>query len=225
MIVFFDIDDTLLDHTGAENAAATEFHGLYRAVFPDSSEEFAKRWAVTARKYIDRYLAGELTFQGQRRERIKELFSHCTHLTDAEADRLFESYLHSYERNWRPFPDVAECLVDLKETKLGVITNGDGIPQRKKLETLGLTGRLATIVVSREVGASKPDARIFREACAQAGVGPSDCWHVGDDLELDARGGIMAGLRAIWLNRKDLPRAAGVPTITSLSELKGLVRG
>jgi putative hydrolase of the HAD superfamily len=225
MIIFFDIDDTLLDHTRAENAAAAEFHGLHRAVFPDSPGEFVKRWAVTARKHIDRYLAGELTFQGQRAERIKELFSHRIRLTDAEADRLFESYLHSYERNWRTFADVAGCLADLAGKRLGVITNGDSVQQRKKLETLGLTGCLSPIIVSGEVGVSKPDAGIFSRACAQAGVDPSECWHVGDDLELDARGGIKAGLHAIWLNRKGLPRPEGVPTITSLSELKGLIRG
>lgn len=223
-MVFFDLDDTILDHAHAERTAAMEFFRLNRAVFSDPPEEFVARWRTTARKHIGRYIRGELSFQGQRRERIRELFAGRETLTDAEADRLFGSYLLAYEENWRPFPDVARCLADLGGTRVGIITNGDGEQQRKKIDVLGLTTRFSPIVVSGEVGVSKPDADIFLLACLEAGESPSESWHVGDDLRIDAEGSAAAGLHGVWLDRNGLPRQEGVTTVSSLSELKTLIR-
>jgi putative hydrolase of the HAD superfamily len=89
-MIFFDIDDTLLDNLNAESAAATEFHRFYEHIFPISPDEFAYNWRIITEKHVQRYLSGELSFQGQRRERLKELFSHDCILSDKEADILFQ---------------------------------------------------------------------------------------------------------------------------------------
>lgn len=222
-MIFFDIDDTLLDNRGAERIAAKEFHRLHEDVFPVSPEEFATRWRVATEKHTRRYLLGELSFQGQRRERLKELFTHHHILSDTEADTLFETYLDSYEKNWTLFSDVESCLDQLAGTRLGIISNGQAFQQRRKLIHMGLIDRFSTIIISEELGLSKPDPRIFLEACRAAKVSPSDCWHIGDNFNADAQGSLSAGLRGIWLNRCGLNRQEGIPTIRSLSELKGVI--
>jgi putative hydrolase of the HAD superfamily len=223
MMIFFDIDDTLLDNRRSEHIAAIEFHRLHQDVFPVSPEEFATRWRMATEKHTRRYLSGELSFQGQRRERLKELFAHHRILSNAEADTLFETYLDSYEKNWTLFSDVEFCLDQLAGTRLGIISNGQAYQQRRKLIHMGLLDRFSTVIISEELGISKPDPRIFLEACRGSKVSPSECWHIGDNLIADAQGSLSAGMRGIWLNRSGLNSQEKIPTIRSLSELKGVI--
>ncbi|PKN26405.1 MAG: HAD family hydrolase [Deltaproteobacteria bacterium HGW-Deltaproteobacteria-21] len=222
-MIFFDIDGTLMDNEAAERAAAVEFHRFHRGVFPESPEEFVDSWRATAEKYVRRYLSGELSFQGQRQERLKELFAHIRHLSDTEADSLFEAYLDCYEKSWSLFSDVESCLERITGFGLGIISNGDSYQQRQKLTALGLIDRFSVITISGEVGVSKPNPQIFLDACRAAGANPADCWHIGDDLETDVHGCISAGIRGIWLNRRGMGSCEGVPMIRSLLELKAVI--
>jgi putative hydrolase of the HAD superfamily len=223
-MIFFDLDDTLMDNIGAEAGAAKEFHRLHADIFPKSAEEFVIRWRETTEKHVRRYLSGELTFQGQRRERIKELFLHKRHIGDKEADRLFEVYLNYYERNWKLFSDVQSCLNGLSGFRLGIITNGDSYQQKLKIKQLGLSPWFSVVIISEDIGIHKPDPGIFLEACRAAGDSPSGSWHIGNDLKADAEGSIHAGLNGVWLNRNGSTPCAAVPMIHSLLELKNHIR-
>jgi putative hydrolase of the HAD superfamily len=224
MMIFFDIDDTILDNQGAETSAAIEFHQLYSNVFPEPPDEFACNWRMITEKHVQRYLSGELSFQCQRRERLKELFYHYRILTDIEADNIFQSYLEAYERNWSIFPDVKPCLEQLSGIELGIISNGDSSQQRQKLIATEILDRFSVVIISEDVGISKPDEKIFLEACRIAKVSPSECWHVGDNLEADYKGSQSAGLKGIWLNRNGMDSTNGVKSIKSLSELTRVIR-
>jgi putative hydrolase of the HAD superfamily len=224
-VIFFDIDDTLLDQLYAERTGALEFWQEHRHLFPFGAEEFLALWRTLAEKHMDRHLAKEVSFVEQRRGRIRELFSHiAVALSDDEADERFGEYLRRYEANWRSFPDVIPCLDALRPVPLGVISNGDYRQQIKKLERMGLRNRFAIVAVSGEVGAAKPAPEIFWEACRRAQREPRACVYVGDRLDTDARASQAAGLRGIWLNRRSA-RADGsdVTVIHSLRELPGVV--
>lgn len=69
------------------------------------------------------------------------------------------------------------------------------------LERIGLAGWFRGSLGAREAGVAKPDARIFRAACARLGFGEDDVLHVGDDLHLDVLGALGAGLQAAWIRR------------------------
>ena len=222
-MIFFDIDDTLLDNRGAEFAAAKDFHYQFRGVFPVLPDEFAHNWSIITEKHIQRYFSGELSFQGQRRERLKEIFSHNRILSDAEADHLFQKYLGCYEKNWRLFPDVATCFEQLEGVRLGIISNGDSMQQRQKLTATGIIERFSVVVISGDIGKSKPDSQIFLEACRMAAVSPSECWHIGDNLEADFQGSLSAGMKGIWLTRNGIDSIKGATSIKSLSELNNII--
>ncbi len=53
------------------------------------------------------------------------------------------------------------------------------------------------IVTSCEVGAAKPDPRLFAEAARRLGLPPSEILHVGDRPELDLAGATAAGFGAV----------------------------
>jgi len=218
-MIFFDIDGTLVDHKGAERAAAVAFQKDHAARFAERSEAFVGRWQMVADKHIQRYLAGGISFQDQRRARIREMFGD-NGMTGAEADTIFAGYLRRYEQHWTLFGDVEPCLEEIAGFRLGIISNGDSRQQRAKLETLGVADRFSSVTISGDIQIAKPDVGIFAAACRANGVQPEECVYVGDDFEADAVGSRRAGMRGIWLNRNGAKCPDGNDAITTLKELK-----
>ena len=221
MVVFFDIDDTLLDHQTAARAGAVALHHSVAAPMP--AERFVTAWAAALDRNFPRYLAGELSFQGQRRERIREVVDDA--LTDEAADRIFTGYQVAYEAAWSLFPDVSPCLDRLSSCTLGIISNGQVEQQRQKLTQTGIANRFERIVISEGCGWSKPSPEIFLEACRQVGASPGDAVYVGDRYDIDAEGARQAGLTGVWLDRGHLRTTLQQsPVISTLDELDGLLR-
>jgi putative hydrolase of the HAD superfamily len=221
LMILFDLDDTLFDNAGAEIQAAERFfekhQELDRFAGPD---DFVKEWRATTEIYLQMYIEGRLSFQEQRRHRLKDIFGRS--FKAEEADTLFEQYLGFYEDNWELFPDALPCLDRFTSKGLGIVTNGNSRQQRQKLTELGIIDRFEIIIISEEVGVSKPRPQIFRHACNAAGKNPSDCVYVGDKLEIDARAASDAGLTGIWLNRNQLKEALnGIHEIQTLDALHG----
>ena len=82
----------------------------------------------------------------------------------------------------------------------------------------------SVIAISEDVGVSKPDPRIFLEACRMAWESPSECWHIGDDFEADFKGSLSAGLKGVWINRNGSGPAKSPYAIKSLSELGNVIQ-
>jgi len=122
---------------------------------------------------------------------------------------------------WHLFDDVAPTLASLKARglRLGIVSNWDD-RLRPLLRLLRLDHYFESIVVSCEVGARKPDPRIFEAACAALGSAPSQTLHVGDSREMDYHGAQSAGLQARWLRRGARTRPA--EALATLAELNKL---
>ncbi|MFD4247854.1 HAD family hydrolase [Streptomyces sp. NPDC058525] len=200
--VLWDIDDTLFDYTGADAA------GLSRHL---EAERIAERYGTPAqalalwRQITDRHWArfagGEGTFQGQRRDRVRE-FLERPGMTDGQADAWFDQYVTHYKAAWVVFPDVVPALDALAAGyRHGVLTNSSTANQDPKLRDLGLRDRFEVLVCAVELGISKPEAGAFLAACEALGLPPGEVAYVGDQPEIDARGARDAGLLAIWLDR------------------------
>lgn len=56
---------------------------------------------------------------------------------------------------------------------------------------------------ARQAGVMKPEAEIFRMACAEAACPVNAVLHAGDDILCDVLGAHRAGLHAAWINRHD----------------------
>jgi putative hydrolase of the HAD superfamily len=221
MLILFDIDDTLLDHTAAANAGARRLHHSVSSALP--VDAFLTHWGHALERHFDRFLAGELTFQGQRRARVREVVDRT--LTDAAADEVFALHQAEYEAAWSLFPDVRECLDQLGSShSLGVISNGDAQQQRRKLAQTGIADRFACILISEECGHAKPSKEIFLRACAIARVPAANAVYVGDRYDVDAQGARAAGLTGVWLDRRARATADHAPPlIQSLADLAPLL--
>lgn len=95
---------------------------------------------------------------------------------------------------FRPLDGAEAALVKLRRAglELACVTNWD-IGIGEQLDRAGLSRYLSAVVSSAEVGAEKPDPRVFAEAVARLGVSPARALHIGDD-EADQAGAAAAGL-------------------------------
>ena len=197
MLILFDIDGTLLDDPAAMRAGAAALHST--AGLNGPFESFLARWCAAADRHFDRYVSGEVDYQGQRRARVREVVDGS--VDDAGADALFAVYLEAHEAAWTLYDDSLACLEALRAHHLGVVSNGLGRQQRDKLARTGIIDRFECVIISAEIGERKPDAAIFEHACASAGCAPAEAVYVGDRYETDALGARRAGLTGVWLDR------------------------
>jgi HAD superfamily hydrolase (TIGR01549 family) len=99
------------------------------------------------------------------------------------------------------FPEVAATLEAVRASgiKLAVASNL-AAPYAEPLLRL-LPIELDVYAWSFEVGALKPDPRIFQWTCEALGVEPADALMVGDTLQADYEGARAVGMRALHLDR------------------------
>jgi putative hydrolase of the HAD superfamily len=202
MNILLDLDETLLRESEARNRAAVNFHGQFSSLRAFSESDFLIHWHKLQERHFSRFTRGEISFAEHRRERLRELFQpYESDLSATELDARFDFYLTRYEKNWVLFDDVLPFLARATHCKLGIVTNGDSQQQRAKLRCTGIYDRFQAIIISSEVGAAKPESKIFREACQALSASPADCIFIGDRIDLDVEGSKAAGLQPIWLNR------------------------
>lgn len=164
----------------------------------------------------------------------------------AEMEKAARANLHEYKgalealgisfgEKWNsqfitPYPDAAEVLGALKERyKLGVIAN-QPLDTRKRMETEWCLAELFDLmIISAEMGFSKPDPRLFKEALYKAQTTADKCVMIGDKLTNDIAPAKALGFKTVWIRQE----WGGLQTVTddsmkpdftvqSLSELKKL---
>lgn len=183
MPVFLDLDNTLVDRDAAFSSWAAT------AVVEWGGDESDVRWLVDADRsgYTPRR---ELAQVIQER-----LTPPCS--TDAIVERLLYEPVDVIEC----YPGVVDELERMARAgvSLVVVTNGESEQQRMKLRRTGLDRVVAASVISGELGARKPDARIFDAARAAV---PDDgfAWMVGDHVTADMAGARAAGLSTAWVS-------------------------
>lgn len=124
------------------------------------------------------------------------------------------------------FPEVRGVLDELRsaEYPLAVLSNWQRGLAHFCVE-LDIADAFDHVISSAEVGAAKPDARIFAEAARLLNVPPQRILHVGDSLVDDVEGGRNAGFRVLLLQRAVGSEPAGAEVIPTLRCLPALLRG
>lgn len=197
--VYFDLDDTLLDHRTAEKAALADCCADHAAHFNGHDlghvQETYHRHNVPLWK---QYAAGEIGRADVQRLRFERLLAEFD--IDLDAATFGQAYMQHYAQRWqwmagaeRAFHTVAERF------PVGILTNGFADAQHAKLDRFpAMRERSDALVISEEVGVMKPHPAIFAHATEQAGVEAEQILYVGDSLHSDVEGGHGAGWQVAW---------------------------
>jgi 2-haloacid dehalogenase len=106
--------------------------------------------------------------------------------------------------DWRPFPDTRSALRLLKERyRLVIVSNVDRASFARTNERLGVP--FDAVVTAEEVGAYKPDSRMFLrafEVLEEMGIGRGQVLHVAQSLYHDHLPAKALSLSTVWVNRR-----------------------
>jgi REG-2-like HAD superfamily hydrolase len=154
---------------------------------------------------LDRYREAYNTPWGQSSLRYvgdgRPFWRHIVaHALGVDHEGAFEDIYEYYARGeaWAVSPGAVDALRRIRGRlglKLAVVSNFD-TRLRRILAELGLDDVFDAVVVSAEVGAEKPNPRLFEAACEALGVAPERAVHVGDDRRNDLFGARDAGCYA-----------------------------
>ncbi|MFG2908492.1 HAD family hydrolase [Kitasatospora sp. NPDC048286] len=228
--VLFDVDDTLFDYSGSEQAGIlAHLHHLDLLRRLPGPQAAVALWREVTREQYARFLSGELTFTAQQHERTRHFLARLGEDTaampDERAAAWFAGYTAHRDAAQAAFPDAAPVLAALAPThRLGIVSNSSTAQQRRKLHATGLLHHFedTAIVCSDEHGEAKPAPGIFLAACARLGLPPHQVAHVGDNYTLDALAALDAGLHPFWLDRTAThpsPAEHDIPVLHTLTAL------
>lgn len=227
--VLFDLDDTLLDYSGGVEES---WRRAVLATDPGAALEAEVLVAALARARL-------LFWEDPGRHRLERTnMPRAWHRIaaqaleslgipdDARAGAIARHFAGHRRETMRLFPEARETLERLRARgiPLGLVTNGDAVQQRDKIERHGLARHFDTIVIEGEFGVGKPDSAVYRQALRALGAAPTEAWMVGDHLVFDVDAPQQLGLRGVWMDRggRGLPADSAVRPhriIRSLDEL------
>ncbi|MEQ8820555.1 MAG: HAD-IA family hydrolase [Sumerlaeia bacterium] len=220
--IFFDLDGTLWDHGSASAHALKQLcaeEGLdFNALAPLFKEANERLWGELS--------AGAITVQELRTRRFRMILDKVFHgarggqVTDEEADRLSDRYLHHY----LPFPGELEGASDAlaiaaAAARVGVLTNAPHETQDPKLASIEARHHVEIMMASDDAGVLKPDPGFFERAEALAGHPPKErLLYVGDSWAFDMVGAHAVGWHCLWIGGgneppETLPRVHAVESI------------
>lgn len=193
--LLLDLDDTLLDDSHAMGHAIEAF----AATRGWQGEALAQRWVVETERQWQRHRDGEITFQEQRRERLRAVFGRP--FGADEADAMFEAYLRVYEGHWRPVAELQAFLDRTPHLPKVVVSNGMRAQALRKLAALQLSQHLIGVVTPEDAGAPKPQPAMFLRGAQLLGLPPAHCAMIGDNHAADIAPALALGMQAFHVVR------------------------
>lgn len=110
-----------------------------------------------------------------------------------------------------PYPEAKEVLSALRERyRLGIIANQPLGTRKRMEEEWRLAEFFDLMIISAEVGFSKPDPRLFKEALYKAQTAADKCVMIGDKLTNDIAPAKALGFKTVWVRQE----WGGMQTVT-----------
>lgn len=201
----FDFDHTLFDSDSSEAAA---FDTTMRAAGVDDPERVVDAYRRINGALWNGVERGEVQPIQVRTLRFERLFAEFE--IDADVEEMATLFVRSLGQHGELYPEAMAVLEALAgRGQLALVTNGLSDVQRARLTRTGLSERFDAVVISSEVGVTKPRSEIFDVAFELLGGPDKDrAVMIGDSLTSDIRGGSNYGIATCWYNPHGLPVGA-----------------
>lgn len=200
--LLFDVDDTLLDFSAAENFAL-------RLLFEDQKIRLTTEIEADYKKINlglwKSFEEGKINRDEVVNTRFSLLFKEYGQFVDGFLlEKKYRSYL---EEGHQLVNGAFELISDLQnQYDLYIVTNGVSKTQDKRLRDSGLYPLFKDIFVSENTGFQKPMKEFFDFVFAR--IPNFSVEHgliIGDSLSSDIKGGQLAGLDTCWFNPEMKP--------------------
>jgi len=217
--VLFDLDDTLFDHRHCARCALAGVREAQACLQAVDLEALERQHADILETLHLEVVAHHLGLDDARVERFRRLYAAAGAEADAEAAaRTASMYRQLYLAARREISGATALLREVQKRATAVVVSNNLLQeQQAKLRHCGLAPFVDLLVVSEEVGVSKPDPRIFEVALERAGCTAGEAVMIGDSWTNDVEGARAAGIRAIWFDRD-----GGTPADTSIEVVRSL---
>jgi HAD superfamily hydrolase (TIGR01549 family) len=218
--VYFDIDDTLLNHRHAERAALQDVRNLMPVLQRVPVEDLWATYGTINRGLWEQYGKGDITRQELQHLRFALTMGELG-IPDSFQDAISALYMKQYRKSWTWMPGAKDALKKVHaQTPVGFLTNGFAEVQLAKQKAFDLGAYSDIYVISEEVGCMKPSKCIFDHATKRTGLEPGDILYVGDSHSSDIQGAKRFGWQTAWLtDQENDPTGMADVIVGSMSEL------
>lgn len=166
--------------------------------------------------------AWELFLQGRRRTTLTDALTDLGVDVDAQIrSRILDLY-RAHSPGICLLPDATKFIAQhAASVRLGVITDGPAQSQRAKCHSLGLFSVVTPVVITDELGTSKPDLAVYRLIEDEWQLPGSDLVYVADNPDKDFIAPLQLGWQCLRVRREEslhesLPSPRGVPEVKDL---------
>lgn len=213
--ILFDVDDTLLDFQTGNHNAVNQLMDELGYHDPDRYDQYE---AVNLKCWRE-LEAGLLTQSQLKVARFVRFFDRYPVRGDPRW--AAERFVTLLGRQSILLPHALETVARIAQRlPVAIVTNGITDIQRSRMALSPLKDYVAEMVISEEVGVSKPRPGIFIIALDRLGVKPRDALMVGDGVNSDIRGANNAFIDACWYNPEGRALPEGVHAEYVISDIR-----
>ncbi|MDJ0332870.1 HAD family hydrolase [Planococcus sp. S3-L1] len=214
--MIFDLDDTLLDR----NQAVNNLFSILIEDFYENVKEINKKEMLKKFKEYDKRNYGN----GDKTRVLEPFFDEFP--TESRLHR--NDMLDFWNTNFPNCFSANQNTIDIvntikKQVKIAIITNGATKRQKAKMSKSKLDRCFDKVIISEEVGFSKPDEQIFEMALKNLNVKPEEALFVGDDLVKDIGGCQNVNIKGIWFNPQSIKNNTAIKPYGEINSLDRLL--
>ena len=189
-----------------------------------AAQAFDAQYRAHEESYVDQVMIHGLGEKEIRLNQVADTLKALGVHEEGIAAELAAAHWSTMSRHFTLYREAPQVLDALgRRNRVSLLSNGPSDLQREKMRTLNIEDRFEHVVISGEVGYSKPSREIFEELISRSGAEPHHVTYIGDNYMKDVVGALGAGLRAVWVNRdgRQMPNHPLTPelTVRDLSEL------
>ena len=216
--VLFDVDDTLLDFQTGNRNAVNQLMDELGYHDPDRYDQYE---AINLKCWRE-LEAGLLTQNQLKLARFVRFFDRYP--VPGDPKWAAERFVTLLGQQSILLPNALETVARIAEKlPVAIVTNGITDIQRSRLALSPLKDHVTEVIISEEVGVSKPRPGIFEIALDRLGVKAEEALMVGDGVNSDIRGANNAMIDACWYNPEGKALPEGVHAAYEITDIRQCV--
>ena len=223
-VLIFDADETLFDFKKAEKEA-------FKEAILEFGMDYDESYHFETYKVINSAIWKELEQGLITQSKLKiERFKRLSNKLQIPFDEVefANAYMKHLANGSFLFEDSTDLIESIKDNyTLMIVTNGLTVVQEKRIKQSTIAKYFKDIVISENIGVSKPNPGIFEYTLKDMkNIDKSQVLMIGDSLSSDIQGGTNFGIDTCWYNPKEIENKTNLkPTyeVKSLKELKDLL--